>query len=307
MSIVSKFIQNFQQTELSGQLFLQHNFSFLAGHPGLYIIRNPIDPNKNRFKLGMGTNMINRLNTYFTYFPTGLEVFFCCALKYQDKTTMYRHETDLWRFVIDASGGTQNVGMQFSPGRTSGTEWIVVNRDALWLGVAAWVKDAIDQNIYISSNIDDKMNEILRQGTAEKVEVHAAETAVYSREKYKNQLKLLKAYANIHDLEELEDEPLIKPIARIPSFVVDRAAAQLKKTAKKKKKPAKRVRAAVYKRYIKPKERAPRKKQKDPDYEPEYEAKARPHRKSEMKEYRKAGRRSARQRGMRQNYREDSD
>ena len=104
MSIASRFIANFRQSELSGKLFLQSNFNYLSYKPGLYLIRNPIDPNRLRFKIGMMTNMINRLNAYFTYFPTWLEIFFTCSMKsYLGKTSMLKHESDLWQYIINAS------------------------------------------------------------------------------------------------------------------------------------------------------------------------------------------------------------
>ena len=62
-------MRNIVQSHMSGQTALMLTYPWMANMPELYIIRNPIDPNKYRFKVRYGVNLIHRLNTYYkTYY-----------------------------------------------------------------------------------------------------------------------------------------------------------------------------------------------------------------------------------------------
>ena len=53
MSIASRFMDNFEQSELSGQLMLSQNYDYLREKQGMYVIRNKGDIMHNRYKICM--------------------------------------------------------------------------------------------------------------------------------------------------------------------------------------------------------------------------------------------------------------
>ena len=113
MTVASHFIPNFEMTELSGKLFLSQNYEYLRENCGLYVIRNPVDREEHRYKIGMGLDMIDRINSYYTYFPDGVDIVWACAMAPQTRSQMMGHERDLWERIIISSGGNVNFQMNF--------------------------------------------------------------------------------------------------------------------------------------------------------------------------------------------------
>ena len=220
-SIASRFVPNFEQTELSGQLMLSQNYAFLREMPGLYVIRNKIDPNRNRFKIGMGMNMIERINTYYTYFPEGLELWYACSVsKTQTRSMMELHERSMWEFIIQVAG-RNNVYLQMNNDRTSGTEWLIVpSPEILFKGIALWVNDVRDQRLYVTSNKENVINNYIAEDKAperkkERLTVEPSEEESFSRKQYNLEMKLMEAFArNTGSVEGMDDQPLSSPLGR---------------------------------------------------------------------------------------------
>ena len=129
------------------------------------MIRNKGDIMPNMYNVCIWMNMIFRLNDYYTYFLNGVEIYYACAMKPHTKTMMLDHEKDICHFIIEAACGPQNVTFS-NNNMTSRTEWIAMQPpDVLFEGIANWVNDAEDQQLYNVSNKDYEINQILNTGT----------------------------------------------------------------------------------------------------------------------------------------------
>ena len=261
---------------------LKQNYPYLDGRQGVYVIRNKADRVENRFKIGIGMNMTNRLNNYYTYFPDGIELYFACALELQTKEFMLQHEKAFWQFVIEAADG--KIQFQFNPGRT-GTEWIIIHgtkdhaRKVLMQAITVFTQDLRDQQLYGSSNRDNEINKVLEGKRIEAIEPQKEK--MFSKKKYQTDLALMKAYAFDHDtMDDIDEVPLSEPIGRVREWVGMKDKA-LRAVARKKKK--------------KVKKKAARRRRKDEGYVPpgDYAREgAQPHRLSELARYKKNPRRN---------------
>lgn len=189
------------------------------GKNGVYIIRNAGDPVENRVKIGMGENITHRINSYYTYFPDGVEILWMCTFKgVLSRSTLGDYERRLAKFIVEAAHG--EVEFYFPAGRQRGVEWISVDPNHMTTGMSQFLAWLIDRNA-----LDKAMHEnMLKQAYAASLENRPPEKVMqpkklkmWSKDQRRDDMKIIKKAVR----EGAVDDAPVGPLYRWPDINAD--------------------------------------------------------------------------------------